>query len=548
MTKLETVLAYHLQTKHRFERYARGPGKMDWATQPNLFRRYHGAKLLQLEITEPGNEPNYSAVFGAESNIPSASLHFRSISQLFFDSMALSAWKSVGEVSWPLRVNPSSGNLHPTECYLLCGAVPELSTQPLVSHYAAKEHGLEIRAEIPGKIWEELTAGLPLGTVLLGFSSIHWRESWKYGERAYRYCQLDVGHALAAVALAAAALGWETQLLDCTGSEQVGQLLGIARQKGADAEEPDCLLAIFPRGSTKSQLTLNPGIVPAFESLDWQGTPNRLSSSFREWKIIDEVAEASRKPDQRQVYQPLPPTLPDVSHASFTGSFRKLVRQRRSAVAMDGVSSMSPASFFALLERTVSRVKIPPFSLLPWPSCVDLVLFVHEVDGLHPGLYLLLRNREHLHEMRELLDVEFLWEKPAGCPAGLDLYLLSAGDARNTAMEISCGQDIAAEGCFSLGMLARFSGNLEDIGPWFYPRLFWECGMIGQVLYLEAEALELRGTGIGCFFDDPLHELLGITGILYQDLYHFTVGGPVEDRRLATMSAYPEKKITNDYS
>lgn len=540
MTNLETVLDYHLRTKHRFDRYACGPGKMDWATQPDHFRRYHGAELLQLDLGEPGNEPRYSAVFAPDSGIPSAALDFRSISQLLFDSMALSAWKSVGEVSWPLRVNPSSGNLHPTECYLLCGAVPELCAQPLVSHYAAKEHGLEIRAEIPGEIWGELTAGLPEGTVLLGFSSIHWRESWKYGERAYRYCQLDLGHALAAVALAAAALGWEAQLLDSTGSEQLGQLFGIAGQKGTDAEEPDCLLAIFPRGSAKSRLTLHTGIVPAFESLHWQGIPNRLSPSSRVWKIIDDVAVACRKPDLQPLYPLLPAPLPAVSHAPFAGSFRTIVRQRRSAVAMDGVSSMSSGSFFALLERTVSRAKIPPFSLLPWPSCVDLVLFVHRVDGLLPGLYLLLRNREHLDELRELLSVEFLWEKPAACPTGLELYLLSAGDVRNTALEISCGQDIAAEGCFSLGTLARFSRNLEEIGPWFYPRMFWECGMIGHVLYLEAEALELRGTGIGCFFDDPLHELLGLQGVLYQDLYHFTVGGAVEDRRLATFPAYPK--------
>ncbi len=66
--------------------------------------------------------------------------------------------------------------------------------------------------------------------------------------------------------------------------------------------------------------------------------------------------------------------------------------------------------------------------------------------------------------------------------------------------------------------------------------------MIGQVLYLEAESLDLRGTGIGCFFDDPLHELLGLQGVLYQDLYHFTVGGAVEDRRLTTMPAYPKNK------
>ena len=33
--------------------------------------------------------------------------------------------------------------------------------------------------------------------------------------------------------------------------------------------------------------------------------------------------------------------------------------------------------------------------------------------------------------------------------------------------------------------------------------------MIGQVLYLEAEAVGVRTTGIGCFFDDPVHQAMG---------------------------------------
>ncbi len=65
--------------------------------------------------------------------------------------------------------------------------------------------------------------------------------------------------------------------------------------------------------------------------------------------------------------------------------------------------------------------------------------------------------------------------------------------------------------------------------------------MIGQVLYLEAEAAGVRGTGIGCFFDDPVHEVFGLEGNAYQSLYHFTVGGPVEDPRLTTLPPYPSR-------
>ena len=104
---------------------------------------------------------------------------------------------------------------------------------------------------------------------------------------------------------------------------------------------------------------------------------------------------------------------------------------------------------------------------------------------------------------------------------------------------MSCGQDIAAKGAFSVGMIADFETPLRTSGPWIYRRLFWETGMIGQVLYLEAEAATIRSTGIGCFFDDAVHGLFGFTGRTFQSLYHFTVGGPVEDTRLMTAPPYP---------
>ena len=49
----------------------------------------------------------------------------------------------------------------------------------------------------------------------------------------------------------------------------------------------------------------------------------------------------------------------------------------------------------------------------------------------------------------------------------------------------------------------------------------------------------MRGTGIGCFFDEPVHRLFGLETIKYQSLYHFTVGRPIRDTRLTTLPAYP---------
>ena len=62
--------------------------------------------------------------------------------------------------------------------------------------------------------------------------------------------------------------------------------------------------------------------------------------------------------------------------------------------------------------------------------------------------------------------------------------------------------------------------------------------MVGQVLYLEAEAAGARATGIGCYYDDAVHDVLGIQGHHWQSLYHFSMGRPVEDSRLTTEPGY----------
>jgi hypothetical protein len=176
----------------------------------------------------------------------------------------------------------------------------------------------------------------------------------------------------------------------------------------------------------------------------------------------------------------------------------------------------------------------PPWDAIDWPPHVHLMLFVHRVEGLVPGVYAWLRDRDVIDEWKAAMRREFLWE-PIEDGA---LFLLVPIDCQATANRVSCDQGIAADGFFSLGMIARFDAPIRERGEWFYRRLFWEAGMIGQVLYLEAEAAGARATGIGCYYDDAVHELLGLRGNGWQSLYHFSMGMPVEDSRLTTEPAY----------
>lgn len=536
---LQKVFDYHQATKHYPQGYARGPGYLDWATQPNPFRRYEGAPLIPLEKFLPTAEPLYDNAFvpGQISPVP---VNLQSISQLFYDSLAISAWKSTGETRWALRVNPSSGNLHPTEGYLVCSPIEGLCDKPMVCHYAPKEHGLEVRAEFELELWEKLCVRFPKVTFFIGLTSIHWREAWKYGQRAYRYCQHDAGHAIGAISVAAAGLGWQARSLDDLSTDELALLTGTFREHDAEPEEPDVLMALGPFEEETNEVGLPEEHVLAFASHDWQGKPNKLSTSHVEWGM-EKIAEAARKPSGSGRYERFKNPPKQGSFEIRPVSLRKIISQRRSAVAMDGETQISRDTFYRILEKTLAVPDNIPFSTLPWKPHIHLAIFVHRVDDLPPGLYFLVRDPSKRKALEVALTQADQWRRPCGCPEQLELYCLIEADLREPARQISCLQGIASDGCFSLGMIAEYEEPLELYGPWFYPRLFWEAGVIGQVLYLEAEAAGIRSTGIGCYFDDPMHELLGLKDRKYQDLYHFTVGGHIEDTRLTTLPSYPEE-------
>ncbi|MGH9429837.1 MAG: hypothetical protein ACRD2L_26435, partial [Terriglobia bacterium] len=54
---IDQIIRYHVETKHHFNRYARALGYLDWANQPDPFRRFEGARLIPLPLLTPDEEP-----------------------------------------------------------------------------------------------------------------------------------------------------------------------------------------------------------------------------------------------------------------------------------------------------------------------------------------------------------------------------------------------------------------------------------------------------------------------------------------------------------
>ena len=239
-------------------------------------------------------------------------------------------------------------------------------------HYAPREHALEQRCVLSKAAWSTLAEGLPASAFLVGLTSVHWREAWKYGERAYRYCQHDAGHALGALCFAAAALGWRVALLSVLSDTEVAGLLGVDRATdftGVEPEHPDLIATVVTNTATATQPTLTECAVANVRASHWAGKANRLSPDRVDWAEIAAVEEAAVKP-------PTAP-LPLLDSAAISPRALEpprdlpraaaIIRQRRSAVDMDARTGLSRDAFFGMLARTLPDRPHPPWTAIDFP-------------------------------------------------------------------------------------------------------------------------------------------------------------------------------------
>jgi nitroreductase len=402
-------------------------------------------------------------------------------------------------------------------------------------HYLSRDHVLELRcrsssqSDTPARLW-------------IGLSSVQWREAWKYGERAFRYCQLDVGHALGALRYAAGALGWRASLVEDLESAELAALMGLDRAEafsGVEAEDPELLIAVEAGPSTTT--AAERGVARAGESDGnrWAGRANLLDPHpLYHWPIIEQVSRATRGRGTGSSSEF--PNYPQLQRSSEARA-ADIIMGRRSAQRFDSKFKMSADILYRIVDGLLDRPNAP-WDVWNFAPRLHPIFFVHRVEGLEPGVYALPRHPAAAHALREQLRGDFEWDTPANTPAHLPFVRLLRTDCRVVARTMNCHQAIASDSCFALSMLSEFEPVVRA-NAWHYRQLHWEAGLLGHVLYLEAEAAGLRGTGIGCYFDDALHEILGITNTQFQALYHFTVGRPLTDDRISTLPAYPGRRM-----
>jgi hypothetical protein len=270
---------------------------------------------------------------------------------------------------------------------------------------------------------------------------------------------------------------------------------------------------------------------------NWFGKANILSKSQDTWNIIHQVSEETKGSiilKDKQIVSKIP-TFPIIKSQK---SLEDVIRTRRSAQSYDHKTILEIDKFITILSRLIPEYHNSFFNFFPNYPRINIIFYIHRVDKLLPGIYILIRNTIDLDEIKKWKPDKFtpLWKKFKDIPDELNFYQLYSGDVEEVAKTFSCDQDIASDSFFACSMITDFN-KMNDFGPHSYKEMYWECGFLGQILYLESESLGYRSTGIGCFFDDPITNTLGCQDN-FETLYNFSVGNPIEDKRISTKIPY----------
>src|SRR5204863_6676339 len=160
--------------------------------------------------------------------------------------------------------------------------------------------------------------------------------------------------------IAAALCGCRARMLPDWSHADIAALTGIDRDEDfieAEREEPGCVIVL----SHEPVVVKRERLLAAVREAQWTGRANQLSEDHVKWTFIDEIAEATRDPGRvaGPPARPAPPAPP----AYPAG----VILQRRSAVALDGRSSIDAPTFFGMLSRVMPH-DAPPWDALWWDA------------------------------------------------------------------------------------------------------------------------------------------------------------------------------------
>lgn len=491
--ELPTAVVYHELTKYSEQELMQNPRQLDWSTKPGVYKEVVSDRKVELGQFLPfARNPFTGAALKPTATRPGDPVGLSQISRLLYFTYGITAVMKSQQESHALRAAPSAGALYPAEIYVATRGVEGIADG--VHDYQVRDHSLVTLWD--GDFWSEFQRysygheAIERSNLLVIFSAVFFRSSWRYEERAYRRILLDTGHALGN--------------LECYAPNE--HLLVYPVSGFCDAalnsvlfldpkDEGILMVCALPReedlaGAVVRRSSVYPsGIVATPVRTPREGLLQRLHEAssipgtdvFTEGKLPDDAPlEALHRDKPALPLAPQPFELPVPETI--------LIRRSTRAFSGDALTNKQLATILAFSYDVAVPDAAAGESSSPRvfdPSLIETYVIIQAVEGIDAGIYYYAPRSRVLRRVR-------------------------SGQFRDQSHHLCLGQELGLSASAVVVHVSDLPRALEKYGERAYRYLHLDAGHLGQRMNLSALALGAGASGIGGFFDDEVNALLGL--------------------------------------
>ena len=412
---------YHQNTKHSYNSIRTNPNRVDWNNPPNKFKNYSkDYKRIQL-LNE---NPNYNFLYLIAG---------------------ISAKKTYPNAEYYLRVNPSAGALYPNEIYFQVRNTDGFEDGIYHLEVASSSAVLLKKLELTQGIENLLDLPYSVDGFIFFISSLYFRSSWKYKNRAFRYCLLDAGHLIGTIEASSYLFDKDFELIYDFSKEKLNEFFSF--------DEKEFFTSIVIAG--KKQQNEKVSFSLSLPTLDGASYIEENISFFEKNKLVEMAYQDSLNIVDKKAQE---------NRAIFNFQkqrFQDTIFKRRSIREFSN-QSISKIKFESILNVVNQAIK---------SDCdeqVDIYYTINRVEGMILGLY---KNGQ----------------------------LLRTGDFSSTAGYLCLEQDLGKSSAVTFFLTSKGKN---------YQELYQKAGVIGHRLYIASNYLDIGCSGIGAYYDDEVCEFI----------------------------------------
>lgn len=381
----------------------------------------------------------------------------------------------------------------PLFCYIIAPSLPPLSAYPFIGKYHYDEHSIEYIQTLSEKEWEQLTNGLIQPSFFIGITSYFHSPVQHYHFKKY---QTDIGHLLANLFLINQQFNFQGQLLSHFQPAMLDQLLRVSPN-----ERCECIVNFQPNLGIPL-----PNFLPPIINQPHLPLYNNLAHTLQELTH----------------QKPLQPLLRKSKHKKEQITEKRRIHSLAQKEDFEPEYTMPFHTFERILQSFYTIHLQLRNEWLPWKESVQFAFFINRVEGLQPGLYLLFLNDKQITSFRSQCKVTFNWTKVS---KEYQFYSLFEAPLNEMISDICLNDPFVKNSALTVSFINSFKPFITTFGVSMYQRLFWEAGMLAELIRLESRLEKVDAVSHPFYYESLFEKVMGISHHEdFMNTYHLSIG------------------------